>query len=70
MNFDPTQPAVWTTQGNMNADRLQYATKWEICPGEWTKFIETYTLDGEVVRESAHVLSHKGVDMSGQQAAF
>ena len=65
---DPNvQPLVYTTRGNLPADSLTYSTRWEEPRTEdgsappWTKFIETYTLDGEVVRESVHVLHRQGL---------
>lgn len=60
-------PLIYTTQGNLPIDRLAYSTRWEEPKTEdgsapsWTKFIETYTLDGEVVRESVHVLHRQGI---------
>lgn len=54
-------PLVYTTKGNLPADSLMYSTKWVVDP-EYIKFVEIYTLDGEVVRESAHVLTRTGID--------
>lgn len=62
-------PLVWTTKGNVPADSLQYSARWEDTP-EYIKFVETYTLDGEVVRESAHVLQKQGASAEGQQAVL
>lgn len=65
-----TQPLIYTTHGNLPADSLTYSTRWEEPRTEdgsappWTKFIETYTLDGEVVRESVHVLHRQGLSAS------
>lgn len=53
-------PLIWTSKGNLPTSSLQYATRWEDAP-TYTKFVETYTLDGEVVRESAHVLAKRGL---------
>lgn len=54
------EPLIYTSRGNLPVASLDYMTRWEKT-AEYTKFIETYSLNGEVVRESAHVLSHEGV---------
>lgn len=54
----PDEPLVYTIRGNLPAAELTYATRWEYAPGEYAKFVETYTAaDGVVVRESSHVLA-------------
>lgn len=63
------EPLIFTTKGNMPVSQLQYVTSWEDTP-LYTKFVERYLLDGEVVRESAHVLAREGVSMEGQQAVL
>lgn len=63
------EPMVWTTKGNLPASQLQYSTRWEDTP-EYVKFVEIYSLNGEVVRESAHVLARQGASIEGQQAVF
>lgn len=63
------EPLVWTTKGNVPASRLQYETAWEDTPA-YVKLVERYRLDGEIVRESAHVLARHGTAISGEQAAF
>ena len=60
-------PLIYTTEGNLPMDRLEYRTSWEEPKMEngaappWTKFIETYLLDGKIVRQSAHVLHREGL---------
>jgi hypothetical protein len=60
-------PLIYTTEGNLPMDRLEYSTSWEEPKMEngaappWTKLIETYRLDGKIVRQSAHVLHREGV---------
>lgn len=54
-------PMIWTTKGNLPVSDLQCAVRWEESP-DWTKMFETYTLNGEVVRESVHVLMRRGLD--------
>ena len=56
----PNTPLIWTTKGNLPMDSLQYATRWEETD-EYTKFIETYSLGDEVVRESVHILMKRGL---------
>lgn len=53
-------PLIHTIKGNLPVSDLAYQTRWEVTE-DFTKLVETYTLDGEVVRESAHVLSHRGL---------
>lgn len=53
-------PLIYTTKGNYPIELLGYSVRWEDTP-EYTKFIETYTLDGEVVRESAHVMGKRAM---------
>jgi len=55
-----TEPLIYTARGNLPIDSLQYETRWEDTP-DYIKFVEVYTLDGEVVRESAHVYSKRGL---------
>ena len=56
----PDTPLIYTTHGNLPIDSLQYETRWEQS-ADYVKLVETYRLDGEVVRESAHVLALKGL---------
>lgn len=58
--MSPDVPLIFTTKGNLPVDTLVYATRWDVTD-DYTKLIETYSLDGEIVRESAHVLSHRGL---------
>ena len=54
------EPLIHTTKGNLHVSSLNYETTWEF-EESYVKFIETYTLNGEVVRQSVHVLSMQGV---------
>ncbi len=54
------QPVIYTTKGNLPVKDLTYATRWEVTD-DYTKLVETYSLGGEVVRESAHVLTKRGL---------
>lgn len=51
-------PLIWTAKGNVPVESLEYIAKWEDTP-EYIKFVETYTLDGEVVKQNAHVYGKK-----------
>jgi hypothetical protein len=54
------EPMIYTTQGNLPISSLIYATRWEVTD-DYTKLVETYSLGEEVVRESAHVLTKRGM---------
>jgi hypothetical protein len=55
-----TEPLIYTSRGNLPVASLVYGTRWDDMP-DYIKFVETYALDGEVVRESAHVYSKRGL---------
>jgi hypothetical protein len=61
------EPLIHTTHGNVPVASLEYSTAWEDTP-DYTKFIETYRLDGEVVRQSAHVLGKRALLSESQVA--
>lgn len=54
------EPLIYTTRGNLPIASMTYATRWEDAP-DYIKFVEVYRLDGEVVRESAHVYAKRGL---------
>lgn len=54
------EPLIYTSRGNLPITSLQYATRWEDAP-DYIKFVECYLLDGEIVRESAHVYAKRGL---------
>lgn len=54
------EPMIYTSRGNLPIESLQYATRWEDSV-DYIKFVEVYTFDGEVVRESAHVYAKRGL---------
>lgn len=65
---DTDTPLIWTTRGNLPVDQLRLEVRW-IDNADYTQMVETYTApDGEVVRSSTHVLTRKGVDLTGQVA--
>lgn len=63
------QPMIHTSNGNLPVDSLVYQTKW-MCDEHNIKFIETYLLDDEVVRQSEHVLCIDGVYTTGVAQAL
>lgn len=64
---DLSKPVVWTELGNVNCELLGYSTRWEFTP-DYIKLVEIYTLDGRVIRESAHIKALTGLSMTGQMA--
>lgn len=55
-----SEPLIYTSRGNLPVSSLDYETRWEDTP-DYIKFVEVYRLDDEVVRESAHVYSKRGL---------
>lgn len=49
-----TQPLIFTTKGNIPLEGLEHKVEWKVTP-EQIVFIESYLLDGELVKQSAHV---------------
>lgn len=54
-------PLIYTKLGNLPINSLEYATRWEMTE-DHIKFVETYSRDGEIMRESAHVLVLKPLE--------
>jgi hypothetical protein len=59
-------PLIWTTKGNVPVGSLEYTTAWEIAPGEFIKFVETYKQGDEVVKQNAHIYSLKSMFSEAQ----
>lgn len=59
------EPLIYTVRGNLPLADLEYRTRWEDAP-DYLKFVEMYLLDGEVVRESAHVYIKSGAVMTAE----
>lgn len=53
-------PLIYTSKGNLPVDSLIYETRWEDAP-DFIKFTEVYMLGDEVVKESAHIYSKRGL---------
>lgn len=60
-------PLIWTSRGNLPVASLQHVTSWEQT-AEYTKLTDTYSLDGEVVKQSVHVLQHQGLGFGAETA--
>lgn len=64
-----SEPLIWTTKGNLPIASLAYSPAWEETP-DYVKFTETYTLDGEIVKQAVHVMAKKGLEMVAEQGAL
>lgn len=62
-------PLIWTSKGNLPLDSLTYATRWEETDS-YLKFVETYSIEGEVVKESCHVYLKVGQQALGEQGGI
>ena len=62
-------PLVYTSKGNVPESSLEYFERWHDTP-EYVKFVWGYKLGGEVVKESAHVLSKIGISSEALQQAL
>lgn len=60
------EPLIYTTRGNLPISSLVYSHSWEDLE-TCIKFSETYTLDGEIVKQSAHVLMKTGLETGIEQ---
>lgn len=59
------EPLIYTSKGNLPVASLKYEAWWDRQP-DFVKLIERYTLDGEVVKESAHVLQLTGAALGAE----
>ena len=62
-------PLIHTMKGNLPIADLKYETRWEVTD-DYTKLVETYSLNGEVVRQSAHVLSKRSLFAEAESQAL
>lgn len=53
-------PLIHTSKGNLPVSSLRYDPQW-VDTSDYTKFIERYWLGDEIVKESAHVLTKRGL---------
>lgn len=54
-----SEPLIYTSKGNLPVASLEYRAEWDDQP-DYVKLTETYTLAGEVVKQSAHVMGKRG----------
>lgn len=66
---DDEVPLIYTSRGNLPVDALEYKTQW-VNTDDYIKFVETYSLNGEVVKESAHVYAKRGISTEALQQSF
>lgn len=66
-----TQPLVYTSNGNVPADTLDYHKEWFVAP-DVIKFREFYTdkTTGAIVKDSVHVYLPQGVNAAAVAAAL
>lgn len=62
-------PLIYTTKGNVPIDSLIHCPTWEE-GDDYIKFIDTYTLDGEVVKQSVHLKIKRGISVMLEQGSF
>lgn len=62
-------PLIYTSKGNLPVEELEYSTAWEDSE-DYIKFVEKYFLDGEVVKESAHIYAKRGVSIGAVQQSL
>lgn len=62
-------PLIYTSKGNLPIDSLTHSVDWEDT-ADYVKLTETYTLDGEVVKQSAHVMAKKSFLTEALQGTF
>lgn len=65
------EPLIYTSKGNVPVSSLEHYVQWDDTP-EYVKFREVFKdkATGEVVKESAHVLTRKGSGIGAEQATF
>ena len=66
MELDINQPIVWTTKGNVQANRLTTEPVWTD-NDDITQVVFVYRLEGEVVREDKYIKIKKGMSFDGVQ---
>lgn len=59
------KPLIYTTLGHLAIDQLTHDVEWTIAP-EQIIFVETYRLDGVVVKQSSHVKVLTGSVSAGE----
>ena len=67
--MDQPEPLVYTTKGNLPISTLEYFHSWEDSEN-YMKFIQGYKLEGEVVKQEAHVYLKKGMGLEAALEQF
>lgn len=62
-------PLIWTTKGNVPIEQLQYSAQW-FENDDFIKLVETYVLDGEIVKQNAHIKVKQGSLTNSSQGGF
>lgn len=62
-------PLIWTSKGNLPEADLIFEPQWTDTP-DYVKLVLKYSLDGEVVKESAHVYSKQGLNACSLAQSF
>ena len=63
------EPLVYTTKGNLPISTLEYFHSWEDSE-TYIKFIQGYKLEGEVVKQEAHIYLKKGIGIESALEQF
>jgi len=63
------EPLVYTSKGNLPESSLRFEPVWEDTT-DYTKFVARYWLGDEVVKESAFVLSKRGLSSDAIAQSF
>lgn len=63
------EPLIYTTKGNLPVKDLEYVTGWEDNE-QCLIFHEVYKLNGEVVKQGAHVYMKQGLSLEAQTEKF
>ncbi len=62
-------PLIYTSKGNLPEADLRFEPMWEETP-DYVKFIARYWLGDEIVKESAFVLSKRGLSTDSVAQSF
>lgn len=62
-------PLIYTSKGNIPVESLEYKTSWHDDPVN-TIFTESYYQDGELVKQSVHVMAKIGNEATSIASAL
>lgn len=69
MELEKDVPLIWTTKGNLPVASLEHYIGWDVTE-DAIVFKEQYRLNGEIVKESAHVKLLRGDGSNLETAQF